>query len=439
MTDADKETRIRRLQKVLEISRSMAATEDLDELLQLIIARSMELLDAERATIFLYDADSDELISRVAAGTDEIRISAGTGLAGAAARSGKIVNVPDAYADKRFNPDVDRQTGFTTRNILSVPMQDYHGNLVGVLEVLNKRRGEFDQGDIALAETFAAQAGVAIQRANLIEHFLLKQQMERAMKIAQDIQRGLLPKGAPAIEGFDVAGFSRPADQTGGDTYDFMSLPDGRWMFIVADATGHGIGPALVIAETRAMLRAICRQASGAPAPSAPQPAARAARPDSAADVSAVLATTNELLLADLDNGRFVTCFLGMLDPAAESLTYASAGHGPILFYSAASGDFGSAGATSLPLGVMPDMGYAETVTHAFAGGDLAAIITDGFVETVNPKGEEFGVARTTNLLKSCLDRPAAEMIENLVAAVDRFAEGKPQADDLTAVIIRKL
>ncbi len=419
---------IRDLQKVLEITRSMAATEDLDGLLSLIIARGMELLDAERATVFLYDAQRDELISRIAAGTDEIRIPADSGIAGAAAKSGKVVNVPDAYADSRFNPAVDQQTGFRTRNILSVPMHGYDGALVGVLQVLNsrKRGGEFTDYDITLAETLAAQAGVAIQRANLIEHYLQKQQMERAMKIAQDIQQGLLPKAAPTIAGFEVAGFSQPADETGGDTYDFMALPDGRWMFIVADATGHGIGPALVIAETRAMLRAICLQASGRPG-------------QAGLDISAVLATTNNLLSADLQGGRFVTCFLGLLNPKDSALTYASAGHGPMLFYDRQADAFEEAPATSIPLGVMEQADYEKTITHTFQAGDLAVILTDGFFEAVNSRGEDFGMERTSKLLRQGRDLLAAEMITKLRDAVAAFTAGRPQADDLTAVIIRKL
>lgn len=427
MTDSQQEhsQQIADLRKVLDISRSMAATNDLDALLSLVIERSIELLGAERATIFLYDGQSDELVSRIATGTGEIRIPADTGLAGAAAKSGKVVNVPDAYADERFNQDVDRQTGFRTRNILSVPMTDYQGSLVGVLQVLNNRRGGFKQYDIELAETLAAQAGVAIQRANLIEHFLLKEQMERAMKIAQDIQRGLLPTDSPAIDGFEVAGFAKPADQTGGDTYDFMSLPDGQWMFVVADATGHGVGPAIVIAETRAMLRAVCLQTSGGDG-------------RHGADISAVLRTVNDLLIADLDDGRFVTCFLGLLNPAKRSLTYASAGHGPMLFYSRANDEFTTAGATSIPLGIVDKTDYQDTVMRTLASGDFAVIITDGFVEAANPREEQFGVERACQLLRSARDMPPAEMIARLHQAVVKFTDGQPQADDLTVVIIRK-
>lgn len=409
---------VRDLQKILEISRAMAAADDLDNLLGLIVQRSMELLDSERATVFVYDAARGELVSRVAAGAGEIRFPADRGIAGATVRGGRTIVVPDVYADERFNRDVDRQGGFVTRNILSVPLHDYQGGLVGVLQVLNKRRGAFGDYDVAMGEALAAHAGVALQRARLIEHYIQKQQMERAMSIARDIQRGLLPAANPRICGYDVAGFSEPADETGGDTYDFMPLQDGRWMLAVADATGHGIGPALVIAETRAMLRALSREGPS--------------------NVAEVLQAVNRLLTTDLGDSRFVTCFLGLLDPLANRFSYASAGHGPILFYRRQADAFEQVSATAIPLGIMSEADYEAPVRHVFAPGDFAAITTDGFFEAADPEGQEFGIDRVIESLRRDRDLPCRQMIANLHEAVNAFIAGRPPQDDLTAVIVRR-
>jgi signal transduction histidine kinase len=165
------------LQRILEITRLMAATNDLRRLLQLVIDRSMELLDAERASLFLHDADSDELVSYIAAGEGEIRFPADRGIAGATFRGGATIHVPDAYADPRFNQEVDRHTGFHTRNVVSVPLRDHEGELIGVLQVLNKRPGAFSDQDLRLAETLSAQAGVALQRARLIERYVESQRL----------------------------------------------------------------------------------------------------------------------------------------------------------------------------------------------------------------------------------------------------------------------
>ena len=418
MTQPDHSTRVQDLQKVLEISRSMVAAADLDSLLLLIISRSMELLGAERATLFLYDAARDQLISRIAHGAEEIRMPADRGIAGACIRTRSVINVPDAYADERFNREIDRQTGFRTRNLLAVPLCDYAGDLVGVLEVINKAAGAFADYDINLAETLAAQAGVAIQRANLIRHFMEKQKMQRAMEIARDIQRGLLPKRNPTVAGFDIAGFSQPADETGGDIYDFVPLADGRVVVVVADAAGHGIGPALVIAETRAMLRALCGQV---------------------ADVPVVLSAVNELLAADLGDARFVTCFFGVLDPPASCLTFASAGHGPMLFYDRQSDSFSQEVATGMPLGAFEDARFDQVIRHELRPGDFAAILTDGLFEAINANDQQFGVPRVMELLQCCRDMPAQETVEALRDTVMSYVGDQPQADDLTAVLIRRL
>lgn len=406
----------RDLQKVLEITRVMAAAVELDDVLHLIVDRGMELLDAERASLFLYESDTNELVSRIASDVDEIRFSADRGIAGATIHTKQTLTVPDARADPRFNPEIDRKTGFHTRNILSVPLSDHQGQLVGVLQVLNKRSGAFTDDDIALAETLGAQAGVSLQRARLIEHYVRQQEMERAMRIAREIQQGLFPSEAPRICGFDVAGFSEPADDTGGDTYDFLPLPTGEWMLAVADASGHGIGPALVIAETRAMLRAISLQDCG---------------------VSEVLATANTLLSHDLE-GRFVTCFLGLLDPLRSSLMYATAGHGPLLFYDRNRDEFTRTVATGLPLGIMADVDYSQIIAHTFGPSDFAAITTDGFFEADNAAGELFGVDRMVDVLRRDRDLPSEQMIRNLHQAVLSFTDGRPQSDDLTAIVIRR-
>jgi phosphoserine phosphatase RsbU/P len=418
MIEPTDSAKLQDMQKVLEISRSMVAAADLDSLLHLIIERSMELLGAERATLFLYDAPHDQLISRIAHKAGEIRMPADRGIAGACIRTRTVVNVPDAYADARFNRDIDRQTGFHTRNILAVPLCDYVDDLVGVLEIINKREGGFGAYDITLAETLAAQAGVAIQRARLIQHFLEKQKMQRAMEIARDIQRGLLPKSNPRMMGFDIAGFSQPADETGGDIYDFFPLDEHRLAVVVADATGHGIGPALVIAETRAMLRALSGQA---------------------ADMCLVLGTVNDLLAADLCDARFVTCFFGVLDAARSRLTFASAGHGPILSYIRKDDRFHQEKATGVPLGAFGGVRFNKVIAQDLRPGDQAVILTDGIFEAMDHHGEQFGIDRVMDLLRRCRDLPAPQTIERLRDAVMAYAGDLDQADDVTAVIIRKL
>lgn len=421
MLPAEAQNRLSALEKVLQITRDMAATADLDELLGVIIARSMELLASERATLFLYDPDTDELVSKIAHGAEEIRLGASAGIAGAAAAARQVLNIPDAYADERFNREVDRVSGFRTRNILAVPLVDYSGDLVGVLEVLNKRGGAYTDDDVSLAQTLGAQAGVILQRARLLAHYVQKQRMEQSLAIARQIQQDLLPSEAPRVEGFDVAGWSRPADETGGDIYDFFQLAPDKWTLTLADATGHGVGPALVVAEARAMLRAL------------------SCKPDGASlDIAAVLQSVNSLLTQDLDSGRFVTCFFALLDGPGKSVRYASAGQGPILFYDHAADEFEQLAATALPLGVMADTAFDQQVERKFKVGDMMAVVTDGFFEAPNPQQQQFGMDRIRKILRRDRDRSASQIIQGLHREVDRFTGSYPQADDLTAIVVKR-
>src|SRR5262249_40990179 len=146
-----------------------------------------------------------------------------------------------------------------------------------------------------------------------MQEVFVKKRMQRDLDIARTIQQGYLPKTNPCVEGFDLAGWNQPADETGGDSYDFHVLDSGKVGVLVADATGHGIGPALVISECRALVRAITGFHEE--------------------DVQRTLLRVSRLIEGDLPSGHFVTAFLGVLDPVAKRLTYASAGQAPMLLY----------------------------------------------------------------------------------------------------------
>lgn len=407
------------LLRLLEVSRRLAATSDLDELLAMILEQARGLLDCERASIFLYDAETRELFIRLGTGLEALRFSVDKGIAGECARTRSVINVPDAYADDRFNPEIDRKTGFTTRNILSCPLIDYEDNLVGVLQVLNKAGRPFDAYDTALSEMLTSQAGVALQRARLLEQVIEKERLERELALAREIQQQLLPAADPEVAGFAIAGWNEPADQTGGDCYDFWSLDGegGDLCVAVADATGHGIAPALVVAEARALFRATAMSADA---------------------LGATMNHVNRILAADLPDDKFVTAFFGIVSPATGRLTWASGGHGPMLWHQAASGEIVQLNATGLPMGVMPELEINVADPIDMSPGDQFVIMTDGFFEYTNPDGVQFGLQRCEQWLRESAALPPHDAILNLRDRVLAHAGDAPQADDLTAVLIRR-
>jgi signal transduction histidine kinase/putative methionine-R-sulfoxide reductase with GAF domain len=174
---------------VQEVSRALSKTGDLDTLLALIIAKVTELMDADRSTLFVLTEDRSQLWSRVSQGSErvEIRLSLGEGIAGWVAQTHEVVNIPDAYADQRFQPAFDTRSGYRTRSILTVPMLGTPGDLVGVLQVLNKQDGPFTQADEELAMALASQAAIAIENARLY-HSVVEQNRELS-RARRDLER----------------------------------------------------------------------------------------------------------------------------------------------------------------------------------------------------------------------------------------------------------
>jgi phosphoserine phosphatase len=407
------------LSRLLDVSRRLGATVELSSLLAGIERAAIDVLRCERVSIFILDQATGELYSEVATGGHAIRFPANRGIAGEAAQRMSVINVPDAYADPRFNPEIDKATGFRTRSLLALPMTGLDGRLTGVLQLLNKTSGAFTADDEELAGTLGALAGVALQRQLLLDEYAKKRKLVRDLEIAREIQQSILPRAAPPCAGFDVAGWNRPADQTGGDAYDFIDLGGGRLGIIAGDATGHGIGPALVAVGCRAMIRAL----SGG-----------------TTDIARILERTNALLVEDLaSGGRFVTLCMAVVDATLATITFASAGHGPLLHYRAAADTFDELELSGPPLGLFDGMMYAPPPPIRLAPGDLFVVPTDGFYEYARKDGEFFGKERIQDVVRAHRQESCGAMADRLYEAVVDFADGAPQLDDMTVVIVKKL
>jgi len=223
---------VRNLNALLEVAKALGGEMQLDNLLPIILQKTTEVMDADRSSLFIYDESTNELWSKVAEGLDEkeIRFPVGIGIAGDVAKTLKTANIIDAYDDDRFNPEFDKKTNYRTKSVLCMPMMNNEGNLVGVVQVLNKKDGEsFGSQDENLLEALSVQAGVAIQRAQLLVAFVEKQRIQESLKLAADIQMGMLPKNFPAFpdrDDFDLFASIIPAKEVGGDFYDFFLIDE---------------------------------------------------------------------------------------------------------------------------------------------------------------------------------------------------------------------
>jgi K+-sensing histidine kinase KdpD len=183
------ELRFSKLQRLIEASKIINSTIDLDELLELILNAATKSIDADRGTLYLVDEIKKELWSKVHQGTDmvEIRLPVGKGLAGFVAETGETINIPDTYADPRFNPDIDKRTGYRTRNMLCIPMKNKDGKIIGVFQLINKSQGSFDDEDTGFIDAFSAHASVAIENAHMAQEMVANERLSAVGKMASVI------------------------------------------------------------------------------------------------------------------------------------------------------------------------------------------------------------------------------------------------------------
>jgi len=407
----------RALRRILEVTRKLAAPFDLDTMLTEVVDVSRHILDADRGTVFLYDEKTDELVVRVATGLGSIRIPANKGIVGESAQTKKLINVPDCYTDERFNRDIDKQTGYRSRCMLTIPLLGFEESLVGVLQILNKNSGTFDEEDEFVAMALAAQAAVVLHRAKITEQIIESEKLDREIAVARDVQIGTLPKQMPSIDGYGFAGAFAPTDQTGGDLYDFVPLDDQRLFLLMGDATGHGIGPALSATQVRAMLRVAIRLN---------------------ASLSDAFVHINDQLCDDLPDDRFVTGFFGLLDASQHKVDFHSGGQGPIMHYHAGSGDYDWHPATTFPLGYMPQTDLADPLEVNLEPGDILGLISDGIYEYENEDGVQFGQEGVAGVINSLPDANAEKVVTEIMNAVRRHGGSVPQADDITIVLARR-
>jgi serine phosphatase RsbU (regulator of sigma subunit) len=304
------------------------------------------------------------------------------------------------------------------RATLAVPLVS-QGESVGVLMLGEKRSGQkYSTDDHRLLNMLATHVAPVLRVAYLIreqkEEALSRQRVEQELKIAHMIQQALIPKEFPALEGWKFAGFYQPARAVGGDFYDFINFADGRIAVLIGDVADKGIPAALIMANTRSLLRSTAYQLI---------------------TPASVLRTVNDLLIPELPESMFVTCFYAVIEPATGKVTFANAGHNPP--YRTNNGSVVNLYATGMPLGWMPDRTYDE-MEITLEPGESMLLYSDGLVEAHDEAYEMFGNPRLESLLCSITNK--LEIVDILVSEYSKFTGPSwGQEDDVTLMAIHRL
>ncbi|MGH9651026.1 MAG: PP2C family protein-serine/threonine phosphatase, partial [Terriglobales bacterium] len=363
---------ITQLSLLFEATRLLNSTLDLGELLDLILKIARTEVGADRGTVFLVDQKHKELWSIVASGLDhqEIRVPLGKGVAGRVALTGEAVNVEDAYSLDYHDHSFDQKFSYKTRSMLSLPIRHRTGEIVGVLQLLNKASGpRFTTEDEDFLNKLSGHMAMALENARLHRESLEKQRLEKELALARGIQRSLLPDSPPVVPGYEIAVLNEPCFEVGGDYYDFLNLGPQSLLLVVADVEGKGVSSALVMSNLQATLRALVMHLHS---------------------LEVLTMSLNEMIYNDTKSQKFLSVFLGLIDTRRNGLHYINAGHVPPILIRGEQGEYRQLTEGGTVVGLFPQTEYTRGSVK-LATGDVLVCCTDGIIEAANAQDDEYG------------------------------------------------
>jgi len=409
---------IKELSVLNDIATAVSTTNDLNQVIELIVHECVNHLNVEQGAILLLDqAENDDqfrtIVREVDTETDIVPYHFGIQLSGWMIKNQKPLLINDLPTDDRFSNLSNEE--FPIDSMLSVPLKT-KGKLIGVLNVFNKINEDgFTPNDQKMLSIIAAQSAQAVESARLYDEEKSLKMIEEELSFATDIQKNLLPKINLKINGFDIAGKSISAKEVGGDYYDFIPIDSTRNAICLGDISGKGMPAAMLMANLQATLRGQALFTSSA---------------------GECLTRANKLLYRSTDLQKFATLFYCILDSSKDILHFSNAGHEPpFLINSDKKVIRLTKGGTVL--GFMEDYQFEEDSVK-LKSGDTIIIYSDGTTDAQNEQSKEFGEKRLLSILKDSTSLEAEKIIEKVFDAVKAFVQKTSQFDDITIVVIKK-
>jgi sigma-B regulation protein RsbU (phosphoserine phosphatase) len=412
--------RVENLKECFRISGLINSSLQLDQVLENIMLTSRSILGADACSLMLVDEKNDELVFEVAQGPAAqklkgvVRIKRGQGIAGTVYDTGEPLLIENAYEDARFNPEVDRLTGYRTQTILCVPLK-IKDRVIGVSQAINKLDGSnFNEEDKETLSLLCDNAAIAVENARLHQEILRTQQIEQDLAFAGSIQLSFLPRGMPVLQGFRFCAHYQPAREIGGDFYDFIPLDDDRTGVLIGDVSGKGVAAALFMARfiTDFRFQAIREQ-----------------------DPERLFSLINESVCAHSCQGMFVTVLYMVVKRNSGEAVYVNAGHLPPIIWSSSDKKYDILRTSGgPPIGILPDLHYASA-KMSLSPGACIVLATDGLVEATDSRGERFGWERLERCLKAG-DSSVNSVKSRISSSLSEFVGQSPQADDITQVLV---
>ncbi len=408
-------SQVTHLAALVEASKILNSTLDLDRLLELILELATRELGADRGTVYLVDKQQGELRARISQGLESrvLRVKIGQGISGKVAETGETIRIEDAYQDQRFLQKFDTASGYRTRSVLCMAIRNKTGEIIGVIQLFNKIHGTFGVEDEVFLQSLTVHIAIALENAKLHAAVVDQQRIRTELALARQIQQNLLPKPPERWHRYRMAAVADSCFEVGGDFYDFLTVSNNTLSVVIADVSGKGISSALVMSTMQATLRALLVGVHS---------------------FERLLERMNEVI-RDYTGGRmFVTLFLTLLDSEGQKLHYINAGHNPpILMHADGTRELLEEGGTVL--GLLPRVSYNRAQAEMRAG-DVLVLYTDGLVEASNANEDMFGTEGLVNCVEQSPDRSPEALLTRIMADVQDYSAGSPQADDQTLIVI---
>ncbi len=400
----------RHVKALVRAGRELAGHRPLNELFEVILDLAVDGVNASRGV--LMTVEKSGLTVRAARG-EGFRISAAVRdrvLEEKASLLVRDVEMDDAFRDRLSIVE------HKVRSIMAVPLQTNQQVLGLIYLDISELGREFLPEDLGLLTVMANVAAIRIEHARLAEVEAAEQAHAREMQQAAEIQRQLLPAGAPSVDGLDIAGYNAPCLTVGGDYFQFQEQRDGRMVIMVGDVAGKGMSAALLMSHLQATIQVLL---------------------EDLADAGSMVTRLNSLIASRCPGNRFITFFVGVFSPSREEIVYCNAGHNPPLVIRA-DGRVETLKGGGIILGVLPKAKYEEYRCE-LDRGDTVVLFSDGVTEASRPETmEEFGEEKLGALLSGMRTQSAEMMVDAVKEAVAAWSAGAPPFDDITLVIARR-
>jgi len=402
--------RYQELNTLFELSKEFNLVLDAQKVIRLLTFSLLGQVGVNRYAVYLLRSGSMEIVSSKIDESPELH---------------RAVQLLTAIRNPMLTEEIGKSSGLKE----SVPhLEDAKVRAVIPMQVQNQTKGlillgeklrgvSYAKGDLEFLYSLGNLAIISIENARLFQETLEKQRMEDELKIAREIQQGLLPLRLPEMEGFDLAAVNISSKEVGGDYYDVVERSAGKYVIAVGDVSGKGTGAALLMANVQAALRALAPMEYTMPE---------------------ATARINDLTCSNTGGDKFITFFWGILDVQARTLQYVNAGHNlPFLIRS--DGTVERLAEGGIILGMMKTVRPYQEGIVTLRSGDTLFLFTDGVSEAMNPQGEDFTEERLETVVRNLAGLPAREIVAAVRREIEQYAGGLPQSDDMTMLVLRVL